>query len=316
MFNLLISEARRKASEGNRSTIFYGIEEPETSQHPRFQEKLVAALKQLSQENQVMLTTHNSNLLSCFDKDCIRIVREEFPKIADCETAGVLTDVIEQLGLLPDPLPNAKFKAVLVVEGPTDLKVIEKLKQSHEGFNNALTDVWIVCGGGDTIKDWARSQHFCARNVPQFFLVDSDYTSTGGIGGTRKNLERILREMNRADIQHILPLKRREIEQYVHFDAIKRCLENQGIGVTGLDAIVEAPLDNKLVPAKQTFQNMANHRDNSRPFSTVPENALTIQQELSSHFRGYSLLNDGHKKLVAEVFFDEMTFAEVMRSVG
>ena len=308
MFNLLISEAKRKAQEENRSTIVYGIEEPETSQHPNFQEKLMSSLKELASDNQIILTTHNSNLLSQFNKDSIRVIREAHPKVISCNEPGVLTDVVEQLGLLPDPLPNAKFKAVLIVEGPTDVEVIKKLRESHSDFDELLKDVWVVSGGGDTIKDWARSKHFCEKNVPQFFLVDSDYTSEGAIGGTRKNLERVLAEIGRSDIQHILPLKRREIEQYVHFDAIKRCLEGQGINTAGLDAVVLADLDNKLIPAKQTYKKIAEHRSSAVPFSVLHEQGLSIQEQLS---RGQSLLNDGYKKMATGVFFNEMTLKEI-----
>lgn len=61
LLNFFRAEAERRKDENNVPDIIYAIEEPETSQHPSHQRKLIEAFVELSQsENtQVLLTTHS-----------------------------------------------------------------------------------------------------------------------------------------------------------------------------------------------------------------------------------------------------------------
>ncbi len=61
LLNFFRAEAERRAENGNNTGVVYGIEEPETSQHPDSQRILINALKELAQKPnvQVLLTTHS-----------------------------------------------------------------------------------------------------------------------------------------------------------------------------------------------------------------------------------------------------------------
>src|SRR5690606_32817201 len=60
LLNFFRAEAERKVASQNAPSVIYAFEEPETSQHPNYQEMLIEAFIRLGQKDncQVLLTTH------------------------------------------------------------------------------------------------------------------------------------------------------------------------------------------------------------------------------------------------------------------
>lgn len=65
LLNFFRAEAERRQQENNFSSVIYAIEEPETSQHPNHQRKLIEAFIRLSESKgtQVLLTTHSPSIV-------------------------------------------------------------------------------------------------------------------------------------------------------------------------------------------------------------------------------------------------------------
>lgn len=76
LLNFFRAEAERRKNEQNATDIIYAIEEPETSQHPKHQRKLIEAFRQLSEaeHTQVLMTTHSPAVVKLLDFDHIRLV--------------------------------------------------------------------------------------------------------------------------------------------------------------------------------------------------------------------------------------------------
>jgi len=76
LINFFRAEAERKRNEKNIPNVIYAIEEPETSQHPDWQKKLMDALKDLSENGtaQIITTTHSPSLASLVDVEDIRFI--------------------------------------------------------------------------------------------------------------------------------------------------------------------------------------------------------------------------------------------------
>jgi predicted ATP-dependent endonuclease of OLD family len=79
LLNFFRAEAERRKNESNVPDIIYAIEEPETSQHPSHQRKLIEAFKELSQsENtQVLLTTHSPSIVKLLDFEDLKLIKKE-----------------------------------------------------------------------------------------------------------------------------------------------------------------------------------------------------------------------------------------------
>ena len=82
LLNFLIAEAERKAEDERKKkelgapNIIYAIEEPETSQHPEHQEKLINALISMSeqQKTQIILTTHSPSIVKMLTFENLNLV--------------------------------------------------------------------------------------------------------------------------------------------------------------------------------------------------------------------------------------------------
>ena len=79
LLNFFRAEAERRKNESNIPSIIYAIEEPETSQHPNHQRKLIEAFIELSQSDntQILLTTHSPSIVRLLEFDHIKLIKNE-----------------------------------------------------------------------------------------------------------------------------------------------------------------------------------------------------------------------------------------------
>ncbi len=78
LLNFFRAEAERRQKETNVPSIIYAIEEPETSQHPNHQRKLIEAFIELSKadKTQVILTTHSPAIVKMLDFEHLQLIKE------------------------------------------------------------------------------------------------------------------------------------------------------------------------------------------------------------------------------------------------
>jgi predicted ATP-dependent endonuclease of OLD family len=79
LLNFFRAEAERRKTENNVPSIIYAIEEPETSQHPNHQRKLIEAFIELSKSDstQIFLTTHSPSIVKLLEFDHIKLIKNE-----------------------------------------------------------------------------------------------------------------------------------------------------------------------------------------------------------------------------------------------
>ena len=77
LLNFFRAEAERRKSEKKVPDIIYAIEEPETSQHPDHQKKLIDAFIELSKgrHTQIILTTHSPAIVKMLDFEHLKLIR-------------------------------------------------------------------------------------------------------------------------------------------------------------------------------------------------------------------------------------------------
>ncbi len=78
LLNFFRAEAERRQAENNVPDIIYAIEEPETSQHPSHQRKLIEAFISLSQteHTQIILTTHSPSIVKLLEFEHLKLIQE------------------------------------------------------------------------------------------------------------------------------------------------------------------------------------------------------------------------------------------------
>ncbi len=79
LLNFFRAEAERRQAEQNIPSIIYAIEEPETSQHPNHQRKLIEAFKELSEtdKTQILLTTHSPSIVKLLDFPHLKLIKND-----------------------------------------------------------------------------------------------------------------------------------------------------------------------------------------------------------------------------------------------
>ena len=79
LLNFFRAEAERRRNDRNVPDVIYAIEEPETSQHPDHQKKLIDALITLSKANhtQIVLTTHSPSIVKMLDFEHLKLVQNK-----------------------------------------------------------------------------------------------------------------------------------------------------------------------------------------------------------------------------------------------
>ena len=77
LLNFFRAEAERRKNENNVPDIIYAIEEPETSQHPSHQRKLIEAFIALSKADntQVLLTTHSPSIVKLLQFEHLKLIK-------------------------------------------------------------------------------------------------------------------------------------------------------------------------------------------------------------------------------------------------
>ncbi len=79
LLNFFRAEAERRQLDENIPSIIYAIEEPETSQHPNHQRKLIEAFKELSEteKTQIFLTTHSPSIVKLLDFHHLKLIKND-----------------------------------------------------------------------------------------------------------------------------------------------------------------------------------------------------------------------------------------------
>lgn len=214
------AEAERKAKKSNKKDIIYAIEEPETAQHPNNQKILINSFLELSETPhcQIILTTHSPGLAQELPTDSIRFINkdEESNALVQNGTEAVIAEVVKTLGILPNPEQNIKL--VIYVEGPTDviaLKCFSRcLREKYPDVINLSTDkrILLIPSGGSILKYWVDAHYLENLNCPCIHIYDNDVTTY------QKSIDKV---NARNDGSWGVLTKKYEIENYLHYDAIK-----------------------------------------------------------------------------------------------
>lgn len=82
LLNFFRAEAERRKLEKKVPHIIYAIEEPETSQHPSHQRKLIEAFIELSktENTQIILTTHSPSIVKLLEFEHLKLIKEDTEK--------------------------------------------------------------------------------------------------------------------------------------------------------------------------------------------------------------------------------------------
>jgi energy-coupling factor transporter ATP-binding protein EcfA2 len=281
------AEADRRRTEKGAINVIYAIEEPETSQHPNNQRILVQALKGLvlDENTQVLITSHTPGLAGLVPSDSLRYVRKQddgTATVSNCDDDS-LTIIANELGVLPDQ----RVQVLVFVEGTNDIEFLEHISAMLTPEMDDVIDftsdnrVALVPLGGGSLKQWVAKRYLRNLNLPEVHVYDRD-------DATPPKYQAECDKVNaRGNGSWAVLTTKREIENYLHPDAIADGLD--GIAVTVTDTC-----DVPLIVAEAIHASSGS----TKPWAEV----LTDAKELGNRInRAKKRLNrDAAAKMTAE----------------
>ena len=225
LINFFRAKAEQIANEREVQDVIFAIEEPETSQHPNNQLLLLDALKELSLDgsNQVIFTTHNPILAGRVDQESIRFLEKNDDGIRYLAGSDELTlqRIQSSLGILA----NHKIKIFVGVEGPNDIEFINTVSSYISQYEPNIINlrdaelqgklVYIPMGGS-TLELWTNRLE--GLNVPEVHILDRDNPPPS----PAKYQAAADRLNARNDNCRSFITSRREMENYIHYEAINQ----------------------------------------------------------------------------------------------
>lgn len=227
LFSFFRAEAERLREERKKGNIIYAVEEPETAQHPNNQRKVIEALQGIAETDgcQVMLTTHVPALASLLPINSIRYVCSQDKNSCSVSIADddVIKKVVADLGIIPDK----RAKVLVCVEGPNDLRFLKNicdiLRNEGDSVVNISEDerVALVTLGGSTLIEWVNGHYLKNVGLSEVHIYDRDTKNNDGVYKYQAAKDSV---NARQDGSIAFLTKKREMENYLHIDAINEVL--------------------------------------------------------------------------------------------
>lgn len=232
LLGFLQAQAELKSAGGN---IIYAIEEPETGQHPDMQRALLNAILDISEREgfQVLLTTHTPTLGRLVPESSLRFIQVADDNSRSVVEGGEATSqaVAEALGILPDD----EVKIFVGVEGKHDIDFLCRISAilaetevdiMDLGALEARGQLIFVPAGGSNVALWV--SRLKAFGLPEFHIFDRDLEPPAH--PKYKDVEDQHNAMTHVTAVHT---SRRELENYLHPDAIQSARPTLTVGEVG-----------------------------------------------------------------------------------
>ena len=212
--------------DGN-SDVIYAVEEPETSQHPNFQQTIINTFLQMTENPhcQIIFTTHVPGLVKLVPVESLRYITngEGYPEI-ETGTDGVIARIADSLGVLPDitpPLaPYRNIRLIVCVEGVNDILFLQTLTTALHKTQPEIRpilscqDVMVLPMGGSSLQEWVNHNYLRKLGIPEYHIYDSDC-----VNAHQRECDIV---NQRTDGSSARMTSRREMENYIHPDAIRK----------------------------------------------------------------------------------------------
>jgi len=211
--------------EGKNVNLVYGIEEPEAFIYPRLQRELAKSLSELANSGFQILITSHSPVFAGFSPVEGLVLLKRAGGIAKAIQTPILNleEIADELGVEPSD-QICGFKACVFVEGRKDIlfweTAFKKLNQSgNVSSTPSEKGIGFIPYGGSNLKHLIDRK--ALRDIKRKYLVitDSDRKNPRDVIPQRKvNWKQVCE----ADGGKFFILRKREIENYLHIEALKR----------------------------------------------------------------------------------------------
>lgn len=176
----MVARFRYLAERNKGNNIIYLIEEPETFLHPSAQEDLLNSFKELSEENQIIITTHSPVFTASTDYQSVILCKKEEQSIYKYANEGIKNEfimhIVNEIGIKPSYNLRDHHEKIVFVESKNDAFFYDSICKVI--LNKCLLDndkiLVLPFGGGEDIESFVNIDYFDNSQRDLFLIIDSD----------------------------------------------------------------------------------------------------------------------------------------------
>lgn len=222
----MVARFRYLAEKNKGKNIVYLIEEPETFLHPSAQNDLLFSFNELSNDNQIIITTHSPVFAGSTNYKSIILCKKENQSVYETapedekEKNIFIQKIVKELGIKPHYNLVDNFSNILFVESNNDINFYDVicnkiLKNTLKGNDKILC----LPFGGENIDSFVNIDYFEKSGRKLFLILDSDKHNTEE---KQKQQQERKDDFDKKENGSAYLLKKSCIENYYHPRAIER----------------------------------------------------------------------------------------------
>ncbi len=229
----MVARFRYLAEKNKGQDVIYLIEEPETFLHPSAQEDLLSSLTNLSEDSQIIITTHSPVFAGHTNYEslilCQKNTQSTYSYANSANKIDFIHSIVDEIGIRPYFNLVDTFEKILFVESNNDADFYDILSKKllEEGLHGNER-ILILPFGGESIDSFINIDYFDKSNRDLFLIIDSDKQNTAQKQEVQKSR---VDEFNERKNGNAYLLNKSCIENYYHPRAIERLysLEDESI---------------------------------------------------------------------------------------
>jgi predicted ATP-dependent endonuclease of OLD family len=285
----MVARFRYLAEKNKGKNITYLIEEPETYLHPSAQEDLLNAFRDLSSDNQIILTTHSPVFAGATNIDSVVLCKKENQSIYEYAIPGkeaeFIDKIVSELGIKPSYNLRDYHEKIVFVESSNDSRFYEIVSQQLIGISLKENKKLLILpfGGGEDIESFLNIDYFDDSGRDLFLIIDSDKH----VNNEAKQRQRAT-DFNSKPKGKAFVINKSCIENYYHPRAIERVY---GLPANTFDFIRPEEYARNIIKgviaAKRLQNKNIKEKNNFRVFTAMTEAEWNevIENELADFLR-------------------------------
>jgi AAA15 family ATPase/GTPase len=220
----MVARFRYLAEKNKGMNIVYLIEEPETFLHPSAQEDLLNAFRELSDDNQIVLSSHSPVFVGATNKDSVVLCKRSDESMYEYLTAGneieFTQNIVKELGIKPSFNLTDNFEKILFVEGKDDATFYNLVCKKVLGIEFD-EKVLVLPVGGSSVDSFVNITYFKRSGRDLYLIQDSDKGLS--LKDPKKPLTQIKTHENfKSSFGSSYLLNKSNVESYFHPRALER----------------------------------------------------------------------------------------------
>ncbi len=176
----MVARFRYLAKKNKGLNVIYLIEEPETFLHPSAQNDLLNAFRDLSDDNQIIITTHSPVFAGATNVESVVLCKRENDSIYETyNTNGkdaFISAIVDELGIKPSYNLRDIHEKIVFVESHNDAHFFNLICRELIGKNLLQNEKILVLpfGGGEDIDSFLNIDYFDSSDRALYLIIDSD----------------------------------------------------------------------------------------------------------------------------------------------